>query len=430
MIKFLSGLFKKMPQTKTHNLGKQDRDHERYKVERDMARSDNTKDRLKLAKSPNTHLEILYYLAEDQDTKVRRAVAANPSTPVHASGVLAQDVDVDVRLALIKRLTVLLPDLSRDQYAHLYAFAVQALGILALDEVLKVRLALSSALHDELYAPPEVVSQLARDLEREVSEPVLKMCVRVPDDVLIDILVQHPEDWVVEAIASRNEVHEAVSQAIIGTKNIKGGRVLLNNKGARLNDVTIDTIIDMAQDTKEWHEPLALNTHLPAKIVREIISFVDLSIRKIMMERTDFDDETKNELETIISRRINFLVDDQGARITPELKAKNLHKVGMLNDEAIRDALALREYDFVLFALSVKTVLPIEIIRKIIGTGSAKAVTAIVWKGGFEMRTALEIQKIMGKIPPRELLYPRNGNEYPLSVDNLNWHVNFFSGSE
>ena len=45
-----------------------------------------------------------------------------------------------VKIALIKRLTGLLPDLSQDQYAHLYAFAAQALGILALDEVLKVRL--------------------------------------------------------------------------------------------------------------------------------------------------------------------------------------------------------------------------------------------------------------------------------------------------
>lgn len=428
MMKFLSGLFKKTPQK--NSLVKQVRDPERYKTERDMARSDNARERLKLAKSPNTHLEILYYLAEDQDTKVRRAVAANPSTPVHVSEILARDIDVDVRLALIKRLTALLPDLSQDQYAHLYAFAAQALGILALDEVLKVRLALSSALRDELYAPPEVVSQLARDLEREVSEPILKFCTRVPDDVLVDILIQHPEDWVVEAVASRSEVNEAVSQAVIGTKSIKAGAILLSNKNARLNDDTVDAIIDMARDTKEWHEPLALNTHLPAKIVREIITFVDMSIRKIMMERTDFDDATRRELETIINRRINFLIDDRGERIPPELKVKNMHKSKSLDDEAIRDALALREYDFVFHALAAKSSLPVETIRKMIGTGSAKAVTAAVWKSGFEMRTALEIQKVMGKIPPRELLYPRNGDEYPLSVDDLNWQVNFFTGAE
>lgn len=427
-MKFLSRLFKKSPPI--DHVQKQERDPERYKAERDLARSENAKDRLKLAKSPNTHLEILYYLAEDQDKKVRRAVASNPSTPVHVSEVLARDMDVDVRLALIKRLTKLLPDLSQDQYAHLYAFAAQALGILALDEVLKVRLALSSALRDEIYAPPEVVSQLARDLERVVSEPVLKFCTRVPDEILIEILVQHPDDWVVEAIAGRNEINEAVSEAVIGTRNVKGGAALIANKGAKYNNTTIDAIVDLARDTKEWHEPLALSTHLPARIVREIISFVDASIRKIILERTDFDDSTRRELENTIHRRINFLIDEKGERITPEAKVQTLYKSNSLDDDAIRDALALREYDFVYYALAAKSGLPLPVAKKMINTASAKAVTALVWKGGFEMRTALEIQKAMAKIPPRELLYPRNGDEYPLSSDDLNWQIDFFAGDE
>lgn len=406
---------------------KQERDPKRYEEERQKAKSSSTKDRLNLAKDPKTHLEILYYLADDQDKKIRRAVAANPSTPVHVSETLASDEDVDVKLALIKRLSALLPDLSQDQYAHLYAFAAQALGILALDEVLKVRLALSSALKDELYAPPEVASQLARDLEREVSEPILKFCAAVPDDVFVDILVQHPEDWVIEAIASRADIGEDVSTAVINTQNTKAGRILIENEMAQISDEAVDEIIRIAPEKPEWHKPLALQSHLPGRVIKEILMFVDSSIQKLIFERTDMDDETRNDLLDTVSRRMNFLVDEKGERVTPQEKVQLLIDKAMLNDDAVKDALALREYDFVYAAISQKSAVSEDIVKKMIQTGSAKAATAIVWKANLSMRTALEIQKTLAKIQPKELIYPKGGDQYPLTEEDLKWQIDFFN---
>lgn len=423
---FLSKILGK-EKNKASIVTKQNRDPKQYEVEREKARSKSAKDRLAVAKNPKTHLEILYYLAEDQDHKVRKAVASNPSTPIQVSDVLAKDDDVDVKIALIKRLTQLLPDLSQDQYAHLYAFAAQALGILALDEVLKVRLALSSALKDELYAPPEVASQLARDLEREVSEPILKFCSAVPDDVLVDILIQHPDNWVVEAIASRADLAQGVSSAVINTQNTIAGRILIENKTAKIGDDAVDEILRMAPEKPEWHKPLALQSHLPARVIKQILMFVDSSIQKLIFERTDMDDETRNDLMDTVSRRMNFLVDETGARVTPREKVAMLAKKKELNDDSIKDALALREYEFVYAALSHESKLSEDIVKKMIQTGSAKATTAIAWKAGMSMRTALEIQKTLAKIQPRELLYPKNGDEYPLSEGDLKWQVEFFS---
>jgi len=412
---------------KPASMKKQERDPARYDIERERAKSKSVKDRLDLAKNPQTHLEILYYLSDDQDKKVRRAVAGNPSTPVHVSEALATDEDVDVKIALIKRLSELLPDLSQDQYAHLYAFAAQALGILALDEVLKVRLALSSALKDELYAPPEVAAQLARDLERQVSEPILKFCTAVSDDVLVDILTQHPQNWVVEAIAARVGLGEGVSTAVIETNQTHAGKILIENKTAKLTDEAIDDILRQAPEKPEWHKPLALQSHLPARVMRQIIMFVDSSIQKLIFERTDMDQDTRDELMDTVNRRVNFLVDEKGERVTPREKVALLDKQKELNDDSIKDALALREYDFVYAALSHKSGLTEDIVKKMINTGSAKAVTAIVWASKMKMRTSLEIQKTLAKIPPRELMYPKNGDEYPMSDSDLKWQVDFFS---
>jgi uncharacterized protein (DUF2336 family) len=424
-------MFKKLfskNKTQPQSIQKQERDPERYEVERETARSQNAKDRLKLAQNPQTHLEILYYLADDQDTKVRRAVASNPATPVHVSEILANDDDTDVKLALIKRLVALLPDLSKDQYAHLYAFSVQALGILALDEVLKVRLALSSALRDETYAPPEVVNQLARDLERRVSEPILKFCTAVTDEALIDILIQHPDDWVIDTIAGRSGVSGSVSKAVFETKNVKAGRTLIENKSAEIDDETLDLIIDLARETPEWHKPLAIQSHLPSRVIKNILAFVDKSIQSLIFARTDLDDLTRKDLINTVDRRVNFLVDEKGNKITAEQKVLSLTKAGQLNDDAVRDALALREYDVVYYALVAKSKLTLPTVKKMIDTQSAKAVTAVVWKAGLEMRTALEIQKTIAKIQPRDMLYPRNGNEFPLSESDMKFQIDFFAG--
>jgi uncharacterized protein (DUF2336 family) len=408
-------------------LQKQERDPVRYEAEREKARSKSSKDRLSLARNPKTHQEILYYLATDEDKGVRQAIAKNPSTPMQVSEALAKDDDTEVKIALIKRLTALLPDLSQDQYAHLYAFAAQALGIMALDEVLRVRLALSTALKDELFAPPDVASQLAKDLEREVSEPILKLCSAVPDDVLIDILNHHPAEWVITAIASRQDISQGVSQAVVDTENTSAGAVLIGNETADIPEEAIDEILRLAPEKPEWHKPLALQSHLPGRVIREIIKFVDSSIQKLIFERTDLEDEVRNELMDTVSRRMSFLVDDQGKKITPIEKVKLLSKRGELDDDAVKDALALREHEFVYAALSLQSGIKMSIVKKMIDTGSAKAAVSIAWKAGFKMRTALEIQKTIAKIQPRELIYPKNGDQYSLPESDMQWQVDFFS---
>ena len=155
MFSKLASLFGgKKSKTQKHGLPVKKSDPARYGDERSLAASLNVQDRLKLAKNPQTHLEILYYLAGDADDAVRLAVAKNESTPIQAAPVIAKDKSVEVRLALAHRLMALLPELSEEQHSQLYAFAAQALGVLALDEVLKIRLALSSVLKDMDCAPP------------------------------------------------------------------------------------------------------------------------------------------------------------------------------------------------------------------------------------------------------------------------------------
>ena len=382
---------------------------------------------MSLAKNTKTNREILYYLAEqDPDPKVRMAVAQNASAPEHVSTILAMDDDTDVRMALAKRLMDLLPDISQDKQSQLYAFTVQALGMLALDEVLKVRLALSSTLKDHAHAPPKVAGQLARDVEREVSEPILRFCTALADEDLLDILKNHPASWVVEAIATRDQVSENVSQVVIDVEDIQGGTALITNEGASLTDVVLQVIVEKARDFPEWQKPMAIRKSLPAELAKELASFVEGSVRDLLMLRGDFDPETTEEISSIFRRRLDFASDNEDEEEPVEIRLKRAIKEGGLNEDKLSDALGMRDYDFVTGAIAYMAKSDFISVRKIFDMHHPKAIVSLAWKAGLSMRMAFELQKTVGEVQPKEMIYPKDGSDYPLSEEEIKWQLDFF----
>lgn len=411
-------------------LMKQERDPVRYELEKLASTSQDIAKRMKIAKNPRTHQEILYYMAEnDPDPGVRRAVAKNLATPIIACSVIAADKSVDVRLTLAERLVRMLPHLSQEDHSQLYAIAVKALATLAMDEVLRVRVALSSALKDHAYAPLPVVSQLARDVEREVSEPILRFCMALPDDVLIGILQGMPSSWAVEAIASRKYVGEDVSAAVINTSSKTGGAALLKNKNAKISLKLLNDIVARARELPEWQEPLALRKGLPPDIARILSEFAHDSVKKILIRRSDFDRCTRDEISESLKRRlIHSIASDtanESGGETPEQRAIDLLKKGKLTEEIIADSIALREEEFVIAALAALAKTTSAEVKRVMALNTAKPIVALTWKAGLSMRMALQLQQSMGRVPPRELLYPRNGSDYPLNEQELNWQIEF-----
>jgi uncharacterized protein (DUF2336 family) len=396
-----------------------------YEEQRAASQSARVRDRIDLARNEETNKEILYYLAEkDPSHKVRIEVVKNNAMPPHVSPVLAVDPDQDVRLALAGRLVELLPDVSRDKQSQLYAFVVQSLGTLALDEVLKIRKALSSTLKDHAYAPPKVAGQLARDVEREVSEPVLRFCAALSDEDLLDILRSHPASWVVQAIAARDEVSEEVSEAVIEVEDGPGGRVLIENDGASLTEGVLQYIVEKARSFAEWHKPMAMRKSLPGSVARALAEFVDHSVRDILLNRDDFDPETAEEVAAVFRRRVDLVSgEEEGESV--EVRLQRALDEGRLNEDLISDAIAMRDYQLAYGAIAHMTGAPLERIETIFDSRSAKAVVAISWLAGLPMRLALTLQRDVARIKPKELIYPKGGTDYPMSEDELNWQLEF-----
>lgn len=383
--------------------------------------------RLALARNERASQEILYYLAlHDSSPKVRKAVAANPSTPMQATTLLAKDKNGDVRLTLARRLVRVLPEMSEDRYSQLYAFAVQSLGLLALDEVLKIRRALSETLKDHAQTPPAVAAQLAKDLEREVSEPILRFCVAISDDDLIDVLQNHPANWAAEAVAGRKSISARVSEAVIDTGNVRAGKILLSNDGAEIPLALLEKIVERAREYPEWHKPIATRKTLPPLMARKLAAYVDKTVFKILSERSDLDKATIAEIGDIVARRVEF--EDQrrkeADKSAPVERAKKLHGAGALTEESVADALAMGDHEFVIAALALRARVRMDDIRKVFDVRAPKSICAVCWACGFSMRLALRLQQTLGRVKPTALIYPRGEKaDFPLTPEEMRFQL-------
>jgi uncharacterized protein (DUF2336 family) len=376
-----------------------------------------------LAEDIETNPEILYYLAQTGDDRIRRAVANNASTPVQAATLLAQDAQVDVRMALAARILDLLPGLSPEKQGQLYAYAVQVLGMLAQDEVLQVRRALTTVLRDYAKAPPAVVSRLARDVEREVSEPILRFCLALPDSELLDILSGHPSPWVVGAIAERPVVSAAVSDAVFETGDVAATTALVKNAGAALSDGTLQKIVELAHDHPEWHRPVAARPELSFELVRQMAGFVDQAVLSVLEQRSDFDPATRQQIRGLVHRRLEYA---QNPSEPAAMKIARYASAGKMTPDVIADALAWNDMDFVELALAGLSGIHPAVVRKMLSAGTAKPVVALCWRAKLPMRLCIEVQKQAAHLAPPDILYAKGGTDYPLTAEEIKWQLEFF----
>ncbi len=327
-------------------------------------------------------------------------------------------LDPAVRAMLADKLARLLPGLNHVAHQRMYDLTVRALDRLARDEVSRVREALAQSIKDIACAPPAVCRQLAMDVERSVAEPMLNFCATLSDQDLLAIIASQPGSWALAAIAGRQVVSGPVSTAIYETGDVVATGVLLDNHGAEIPEPTLHRIMADAESHPEWRGKLARRTPLPTHLAEQLAAFVDRSAIHVLRRQPDMDAETARDVVAVARRRVDWLEDTDQSE-SAGTRAKRLFRTGALDDAAIDDALSWRQIDFVRAALALKAQVNISVVDSILRSGSARTVTALAWKAGLGMRTAVNLQRRAADIPPRSLLNARDGSHYPLSNDEM-----------
>ena len=69
-------------------------------------------------------------------------------------------------------------------------------------------------------------------------------------------------------------------------------------------------------------------------------------------------------------------------------------------------------------------------IEEIFTAQSGRGIAALCWKGGLSMRTALAVQTYIAHVPQPNLILPREGIAYPMTEDEMRWHLQYFGIEE
>jgi len=397
-----------------------------YEESKEYAASESHAERKALAKREDVKPEVLYYLAEDKSPTVRRKVATNPSTPRQADLILATDSVDEVRCDLALKIGRLVPNISKTESERLQAVTFQVLETLAADALPRVRKIVADEIKHADNVPKNIIDQLARDVELIVAAPILEYSPLLSDDDLLEIIQSGPVRGGLNAIAKRRSVNPDISDAIVAANDIPAVAELLANKNAQIREETLDQIVDGAADREPLHLPLVERPEISQNAMRHISSFVSLSLLDILTEKHDLDEETEKVVRNQVKQGIKKKDLNKGASEAQEA-AKKLVENDELNDEMAMKLVEDGKVDVLTRALALKADVPANISKKIIESKSGKTVTALVWKAGLSMRTALEIQREIAKVAPNEIVNARDGVEYSLTEDEMAWYLDFFA---
>jgi uncharacterized protein (DUF2336 family) len=400
-----------------------------YEDNKARALSTDVAVRADLAAYEDAEPEILYYLTDDSSGKVRKNLALNPCTPVKANLILAQDEDEEVRMDLARKICRLLPDHSVEQTAIILEKTIEVLEIHDKDQETALRVIISETLKESVEAPKNIILNLAKDVEEIVASPILEYSPLLSDNDLLEIMASGIAAGALPAVARRPDLSEDVSDAVVAQLEVPAISSLLANPSAKIREDTLDQIMDQAESVEPLHEHLVMRLNLSLRAMRRISGFVASSLVEKLVHRNNLPPATEKELKSIVRDRIEqtreFMPTGEGGGKT---RAEKMFAESRLDEEAIADAVDLKDQEFVVASLSLLGKYSSKKVSAMLASRNGKVVTSLCWKAGLSMRLAFKIQTAIAHVPRGDIVNARNGIEFPFTDKEMEWQLSFYEG--
>jgi uncharacterized protein (DUF2336 family) len=442
-----------------------------YDDQKRLAHDGNFEERRELAQRGDVRPEILYFLASDPDTEVRRNIARNHTAPRQVDLLLAKDEQDEVRTDVAGKIAKITIEIAGGKHDNIYTLTMEALEVLARDQLVRVRQILSETLKECPKAPVDIIECLALDREISVSQPVLEHSPVLSDDFLLRIISSEPVHGALSAIARRVALGETVTDAIVHNGDAEAIAQLLGNKSTQIREETLDRIVDQASGEPTWHKPLVHRPNIHAEAAMRLAEIVAAPLLADLRARTDLEDDTISAITEIVLRRLDSedfasLTEatvllgpddkrpgapksapiDETQEAEPECsmqskkspeeskesvvtkRVRQMYLNNELTEHEISSALASGGQEFVVYAIALKSKTPVDVVSRAISMRSGKAIVALCWKADLSMRVATRVQMHLAHIPPSDVLRATASDDFPLSKDEMRWQLEFMAG--
>jgi uncharacterized protein (DUF2336 family) len=264
---------------------------------------------------------------------------------------------------------------------------------------------------------------------------VLEFSPLLAEDDLIAVIADAPIPGALAAIARRGAVSTRIADAIVAAEDREAVTALLDNSSAQIREETLDRLIERSRDVLDWQPPLVRRPTLSSAAAAKLASFVADSLLTMLRARGDLDVETLAAVEKAVTARLGSpsahanpaeRPAGEPAGLTGAARARALKDRGALDEKALTEALADGDQACVAEGLALLADVPAATVARIRTARSAKGVTAIAWKAGLSMRFAIRLQARFAGVAPGEILNARDGVDYPMGDDEMDWMLEFF----
>ncbi|HMR30922.1 MAG TPA: DUF2336 domain-containing protein [Geminicoccaceae bacterium] len=150
--------------------------------------------------------------------------------------------------------------------------AEAVLGLLVRDVERGVREVLAETVAQSAALPPAVAVKLARD-EIEVARPLLERSPVLDDATLVDIIRTNSMQYAL-ATAARSGLSEAVTSALVDTKDRQVVSRVVGNAGARFSAETLNRVAEDWRSDSGIHDRLVRRPELPFELVEQLVGVI------------------------------------------------------------------------------------------------------------------------------------------------------------
>jgi uncharacterized protein (DUF2336 family) len=254
-----------------------------------------------------------------------------------------------------------------------------------------------------------------------VSDPIVRFSPLLTDADLLDLLARPPHESTVVAVATRAGLSAGVADTIACHADTAAVVALLSNRSATIREATLDSLIGRAGDHPDWHEPLVCRPSLPGRAIRALSLIVARSLLEVLINRDDIPSSLAIELRGQVAQSMAESHPSTEAEIL--YSVRQLNAAGKLNEAALIQAASAGDARQTGVILAVASGVTLELIDRAVSLRSPKVLISLVHRAGYSMQAATLVQYVLGRLNPGERLAAKPGGAFPLSVDEMAWHM-------
>jgi uncharacterized protein (DUF2336 family) len=263
------------------------------------------------------------------------------------------------------------------------------------DVEMSVRKNLSERLADIPDAPRDLITSLAND-EIEVATPVLTRSGVLDDADLIEI-VRHRSQEHMMAVARREAVSEAVSDALVDHGEEDVIETLLHNHNALISRRATSSLAAESKRVDKYQRPLLTRPDIPPTVAYDMFDWVSKALRQHILATYDLDESVIDEA-LADSKKAALGDEDEGEAVSEAEKlVQRLDSAGQLTENFLVQTMRDGRIDVFITALARKCNIKARTARRIFFDRGEEGLAIACRASGFDRSTYASILMLKHK---------------------------------